>query len=877
MPSPGFALTSVRLGWDKSPEANITGYRIHYGVASRTYTHTVNVGNTTNAIISGLADGVIYYFAATSLDSYGLESDYSNEAANSLPIVPNQPPTLNPVSNLALNQNAGLQTLNLSGISSGASNESQVLTITASSSNPGLIPNPTIGYASPNPTGSLMFTPVAHAFGSATIKVTVNDGQAQNNTIVRSFDVMVNGAPAISAFPDQETPPDRTTPAIAFTVSDPETAASNLTVFASSSNPALVPTNNIVFGGTDSNRTVTITPLAGELGEADIIITVSDGRATASAGFVLSVAPGNTPNTPPTISAIEDQTTSQDTPMPGLPFVVSDAETAAESLTLWASSTNPGLTPANKIVFGGEGNLRTVTLTPASGQAGTSEITLYLSDGSLTSSTTFRVTVLPSPPASTGPLTLLVSGNGTISPDLTNQKLVIGKRYTIRAKPAPGQIFGGWTGSATSPSSSLTFVLKSNLVFQANFVPLNLTLSGVGTISPDLRTSQSLVVGKLYTITATPGTGQLLTGWTGTTNCSAQTISFRLTTNVALRAAFIPNPYYCVQGTYNGLFHESDAVRPTSSGSFTLSATAAGGYSGSLRIGAKRMSFSGKLDAQLQASNRISLSSSTTLTLSLCLGTGDQADRISGTLTDGAWVATVSGDRSVFNSGSNLAPYAGAYTLVLPGNDGDPSLPAGDGFGTVRVSTSGVVTFSGTLADGTRVTHSATASKQGFWPLYVPLYSGGGSLISWLTFANQPDSDINGLLSWIKPAIARTQYYPAGFNEECQALGSLYRKPASSSIGVLSLTNANVEFSGGDLASAFTNSIVLGPSSKVTNKSTNALSLTFSLTLGTFTGTVTDPATGTRLPFSGAVFQKHNAGYGLLRGRNQTSEVKILP
>ncbi len=346
---------------------------------------------------------------------------------------------------------------------------------------------------------------------------------------------------------------------------------------------------------------------------------------------------------------------------------------------------------------------------------------------------------------------------------------------------------------------------------------------------------------------------------------------------MVLRATFIPDPYYVVQGTYNGLFHEPDAVRPTSAGSFTLSATSGGGYSGSLRIGAKRISFSGKLDSQLQASNRLSLSSSTTLILSLRLGTGDQADRISGTLTDGTWVATLAGDRAVFNSRSNLAPYAGAYTLVFPGNDGDPSLPAGDGFGTVRVSTSGVVAFSGTLADGTRVSQSATASKQGFWPLHVPLYSGGGSLISWLAFTNQPDSDINGLLSWIKPAITKAQYYPAGFTDECQALGSLYRKPASSSIGVLSLTNANVEFSGGNLSSAFTNSIALGLSSKVTNKSTNALSLTFSLTLGTFTGTVTDPATGTRLPFSGAVFQKHNAGYGLLRGANQTSEVKILP
>ncbi len=195
----------------------------------------------------------------------------------------------------------------------------------------------------------------------------------------------------------------------------------------------------------------------------------------------------------------------------------------------------------------------------------------------------------------------------------------------------------------------------------------------------------------------------------------------------------------------------------------------------------------------------------------------------------------------------------------------------------VRVGTSGMVTFSGTLADGTSISQSATVSKQGFWPLYVPLSSGQGSLIGWLTFASQPDSDINGLVSWIKPATPESQYYPAGFTHECQALGSAYRRPANPSIRVLNLTNANVAFIGGDLSSAFTNAIVLGSSSTVTNLNPNVLSLKFSLTRGSFTGTVTDPASRKRLSFSGAVFQKHNAGYGLLRGASQTSEVYITP
>ncbi len=89
--------TSVTLAWDPDAGTNIAGYKIYYGVASRTYTNTTNVGNVTNATISGLIGGTIYYFAATAVDTSGLESDYSaevvytNPAATAPTIVQNSP------------------------------------------------------------------------------------------------------------------------------------------------------------------------------------------------------------------------------------------------------------------------------------------------------------------------------------------------------------------------------------------------------------------------------------------------------------------------------------------------------------------------------------------------------------------------------------------------------------------------------------------------------------------------------------------------------------------------------------------------------------------------------------------------------------------
>src|SRR5262249_52518302 len=104
----------------------------------------------------------------------------------------NQNPTLNVLANVNLNENASVQTVNLSGISSGAANEHQTLTVTATSSNPSLIPNPTVNYTSPNATGSLTYAPVAFASGSSTITVTVDDGGTSNNIISRAFTVNVN-------------------------------------------------------------------------------------------------------------------------------------------------------------------------------------------------------------------------------------------------------------------------------------------------------------------------------------------------------------------------------------------------------------------------------------------------------------------------------------------------------------------------------------------------------------------------------------------------------------------------------------------------------------------------------------------------------------
>ena len=85
---------------------------------------------------------------------------------------------------------------------------------------------------------------------SAVITVTVTD--ADNGSAQDTFQLTVtsdNDLPTISDIADQTIAEDGNTGALAFTVSDTETPAANLTLSAGSSNPGLVPTGNIVFGG----------------------------------------------------------------------------------------------------------------------------------------------------------------------------------------------------------------------------------------------------------------------------------------------------------------------------------------------------------------------------------------------------------------------------------------------------------------------------------------------------------------------------------------------------------------------------------------------------------------------------------------------------
>ena len=107
-------------------------------------------------------------------------------------------------------------------------------------------------------------------------------------------------------------------------------------------------------------------------------------------------SPSSKANTPPTISAIADQVISTNQVAGPLKFTVGDAETTTNKLILSATSSNRKLVPVAKIVFGGSGSKRTVTVTPRSNESGTSLITVVVTDGQgAKASERFLLTVNP--------------------------------------------------------------------------------------------------------------------------------------------------------------------------------------------------------------------------------------------------------------------------------------------------------------------------------------------------------------------------------------------------------------------------------------------------------------------------------------------------
>ena len=349
------------------------------------------------------------------------------------------------------------QTINLSGITPGPGDQGQILFLSATSSNPSLIPSVSASYTSPSSTGSLSYTPVADASGTAVITVTVmdNGGNANNaiNMVQQTFTVTVNPVnqpptlgtiTATPSFPENTTTPQT----VNLTgISDGDGGTQVLSVFATSSNSALIAP---VVTFTDSHQTnqtgvVNITPLPNQSGTAVITVTVMDNGSTANGGvnsvsqnFTVTVNPVNQAPTLGTIAdpapIAENTTALQTVNLTGISAGPGDA---GQTLTITATSSNPALIPnavilatatatlsgstvgAINVTNGGSNYLAPPVVTLSGGSGSGAAATAIVTGGVVTGFTitnagsgyTSAPTVTIAPPLDTATATATLSGS----------------------------------------------------------------------------------------------------------------------------------------------------------------------------------------------------------------------------------------------------------------------------------------------------------------------------------------------------------------------------------------------------------------------------------------------------------------------------------
>jgi hypothetical protein len=431
------------------------------------------------------------------------------------------------------------------------------LDVSGTSSNTALVPDANIVFGGSGASRTVTVTPLADQFGSATISLTVTDGNSETATDTFLLTVnAVNDAPTISDIPDQSTPEDTRIGPIGFTVGDVETPAASLTVSGTSSNQTLVPNANITFGGSGASRTVTVAPANNQSGITTITVNVSDGTDTSSDTFLLTV---NAVNDAPTISDIPDQITSEDTSIGPIGFTVGDVETPAASLTVSGTSSNQTLVPNANITFGGSGASRTVTVAPAADQFGSTVITVTVSDGTDTANDIFGLTVnavndVPIADSKTAvvsednPTGILLTGSDAETCDLT---------FSILTGPTQGTLgaisnLACVSGAPNTDSATVTYTPNLNATGSESFtygVNDGSVDSLAATVSITITASNDLPIADDKAISTSEDTpaGITLTG----SDVESCELTFSIVSPPAKGSVGTPSNLGCATGTPN--------------------------------------------------------------------------------------------------------------------------------------------------------------------------------------------------------------------------------------------------------------------------------------------------------------------------------------
>jgi subtilisin-like proprotein convertase family protein len=501
----------------------------------------------------------------------------------------NTPPTITGIADQTIDEDTATGALSFAV--GDAESAAGSLTLSKGSSNPALVPTNNIVFGGSGSNRTVTVTPAADQNGVATITVGVSDGQMSTNT---SFVVTVNAVndpPTITGLADQAIIVNGTAGPLSFTIGDVDTAVGSLTLSANSSNPTLVPTNNIVFGGSGSSWTVTVSPAANQNGTATITVTVSDGSKNTSTHFVLTVSSSITTTTSftdATAITIPDQ--GAGTPYPstinvsGMGGTITNVTVNLNSLTHTFKSdleillVSPGGQKVMLMSHAGAAYTasRSVTLTFSDAA------TAYLPASTAISSGTYKPTDYP--PADTFPSPAPARPYGTNLSGFNGQSANgVWSLYVFDDGPGDqGSMDGGWSLTVTTVATLqipvITWTNSAAITYGAALggSQLNATANVPGTFaySPAAGTVLNASNAQNLTVTFTPSDTQNYTLGKRTVLIDVQKAPLSVVAEDATRVYGQTNPVFT--GTLTGLQNGDNITASNSSPATT--ASPAGSY-----------------------------------------------------------------------------------------------------------------------------------------------------------------------------------------------------------------------------------------------------------------------------------------------------------
>ena len=457
------------------------------------------------------------------------------------------------------------------------------------------------------------------------------------------------------------------------------------------------------------------------------------------------------------------------------------------------------------------------------------------------------------------PINAVLSANGTTVKEwfVTNALLPGTNRVAVQAVDHSGNVSR----------------IVTRHIFRAVPLPLRLSIDGSGTVEGTASVagntrpgSNSLLnLGEGYALRAKSDVGSVFLNWVadGATNLS-NPLRFVMTSNLAITANFMTNPFIAVAGTYNGLFFDpAIGVTEQTVGMLrNLSISARGVYSGRLLLAGSAYPFSGGLTLSCSASKPVVRPAGRggPVQLSFQWTNGVIAGSVSGT-DQGGWTNTL---RAVMAE-SSASP--AAYTLLLapPTNSG---APPGSGY-ALLTNHNAHLTLTGALADGTPFSQSVPIAASGDVPLYASLYGNRGLLLGWINVAGGVPAGGTNFV-WIRPA-GGAGLYASGFTCILDGQESAWTGATAFpfSTGTLTVTNG---------ALYFTNEVSLSSNTLVSSSgSSNFLSGTINPKTGALKVSFSAGAGGATITGYGACSQEATNAAGYFITKTSAGAIFLTP